>query len=46
MGKFRRTGYGSQGETTGRENATRERLWFSPHCQHPDSSLPLFAGIE
>lgn len=25
-------GYGSQGNTTGRENATRERIWFSPHC--------------
>ena len=24
-------GYGSQGETTGRENAERERIWFSPH---------------
>jgi DNA adenine methylase len=28
-----RGGYGSQGETTGRANAGRERLWFSPHCQ-------------
>ena len=25
-------GYGSQGETTGRENSARERIWFSPHC--------------
>jgi len=25
-------GYGSQGETTGRDNAGRERIWFSPHC--------------
>lgn len=25
-------GYGSQGETTGRDNAARERIWFSPHC--------------
>ncbi len=25
-------GYGSQGSTRGRENATRERIWFSPHC--------------
>jgi len=28
-------GYGSQGKTdglNGRENATRERIWFSPHC--------------
>lgn len=27
-----RGGYGSQGETTGRDNAGRERIWFSPHC--------------
>lgn len=29
-----RGGYGSQGsgETNGRENSTRERIWFSPHC--------------
>jgi DNA adenine methylase len=25
-------GYGNQGETTGRDNAHRERIWFSPHC--------------
>jgi DNA adenine methylase len=25
-------GYGSQGEGRGRDNATRERLWCSPHC--------------
>jgi hypothetical protein len=25
-------GYGSQGETRGRDNATRETLWLSPHC--------------
>ena len=25
-------GYGSQGEGRGRDNAKRERLWFSPHC--------------
>lgn len=28
-------GYGSQGEGRGRENATRERIWFSPHCLVP-----------
>lgn len=27
-----RGGYGSQGEGRGRENAHRERIWFSPHC--------------
>ena len=38
-----RGGYGSQGEGRGRENARRERLWFSPHCMGvaPD----LFAEI-
>lgn len=25
-------GYGSQGNGQGRQNAGRERLWFSPHC--------------
>jgi DNA adenine methylase len=25
-------GYGLQGNTTGRENSPRERIWFSPHC--------------
>jgi hypothetical protein len=25
-------GYGSQGDGAGRENASRERVWFSPHC--------------
>lgn len=27
-----RGGFGSQGEGRGRENASQERLWFSPHC--------------
>jgi DNA adenine methylase len=25
-------GYGSQGDGDGRDNAHRERIWFSPHC--------------
>lgn len=25
-------GFGNQSEKTGRENAAKERLWFSPHC--------------
>jgi len=25
-------GYGTQGEGSGRDNAKRERVWFSPHC--------------
>lgn len=27
-----RGGYGSQGNGSGRENADRERIWFSPYC--------------
>jgi hypothetical protein len=27
-----RGGYGLRGDGNGRENATRERIWFSPHC--------------
>jgi DNA adenine methylase len=27
-----RGGYGSQGDNSARENSTRERIWFSPHC--------------
>ena len=27
-----RGGYGSQGNGSGRDNADRERIWFSPHC--------------
>lgn len=30
-------GYGSQGNGRGRENAARERIWFSPHCLRPPS---------
>ena len=36
-----RGGYGSQGAGRGRENASRERIWFSPHCLKP---LSLFGG--
>lgn len=25
-------GFGNQSNTTGRDNASKERLWFSPHC--------------
>jgi DNA adenine methylase len=28
-------GHGSRGNNLGRENAYRERLWFSPHCLTP-----------
>lgn len=35
-------GYGSQGDGRGRENAGRERIWFSPACLKPPS---LFDGL-
>ena len=28
-------GYGSQGSGRGRDNAGKERIWFSPHCLQP-----------
>ena len=33
-------GYALQGEdgSDGRENRKRERLWFSPHCNHPNAA--------
>lgn len=34
-----RGGYGSQGDGRGRENAARERIWFSPHCPRPAEAL-------
>ena len=33
-------GYGSQGETTGRDNAGKERIWLSPAC------LPLIDAVQ
>jgi hypothetical protein len=30
-----RGGYGSQGDGRGRDNAARERIWFSPACVRP-----------
>jgi hypothetical protein len=38
-----RGGYGSQGNGAGRENAGRERVWFSPHCLGRSVRGPLFA---
>lgn len=35
-------GYGSQGSGKGRENCTRERIWFSPHCIKPIEQGLLF----
>ena len=34
-----RGGYGSQGDGRGRDNAARERIWFSPHCTRPQYGL-------
>lgn len=39
-----RGGYGSQADGRGRSNATRERIWFSPHCLGSHATTPLFAG--
>lgn len=36
-------GYGSQGAGRGRDNAGRERIWFSPHCLARRIAGPLFA---
>jgi len=32
-------GFGSQGSTRGRDNARRERIWFSPACLDPSRRL-------
>jgi len=32
-------GYGSQGEGDGRENAKRERIWYSRHCVREDMGM-------
>ena len=41
-----RGGYGSQGNSTGRENAVRECIWFSPHCLGDHDNLPIFKSYE
>jgi DNA adenine methylase len=38
-------GYGSQGDGRGRDNAKRERIWFSPHCK-PAAQADLFSMGE
>lgn len=38
-----RGGYGSQGDNAARENVTKERIWFSPHCRKQPK---LFAFTE
>lgn len=32
-------GYGSRGNGAGRDNSSRECIWFSPHCLNPQPSL-------
>ena len=34
-------GFGSQGNGKGRENSSKERLWFSPHCLVPQAAATL-----
>jgi hypothetical protein len=41
-----RGGYGSQASGRGRENAGRERIWFSPHCLNPEMMLPLLEAAS
>lgn len=36
-------GYGSQSNKSGRANASRERIWFSPRCERPVNNELLFA---
>jgi hypothetical protein len=42
-------GYGNLGDGAGKENAKRERIWFSPHCIDPAANKPtavsLFAAL-
>jgi hypothetical protein len=38
-------GYGCQGDARGRENASRERIWFSPACLRAEE-LPLLALLS
>jgi DNA adenine methylase len=35
-------GYGNTGNAAGRDNAERERIWFSPHCLDPEGQPELF----
>lgn len=39
-----RGGYGSQSAGRGRENAARERIWFSPHCLADEAPTLFQAG--
>lgn len=39
-------GFGSQGNGSGRANAARERIWFSPHCLEQRRAPSLFDLAE
>ena len=39
-------GYGSQGDGIGRDNAERERIWFSPACLRPERDRTLLDLME
>lgn len=38
-------GFGSRASARGRENAARERIWFSPHCINPAHHTPTFFDL-
>ncbi len=38
-------GFGNQGDGRGRENARRERIWFSPHCVKSDDAVRELWGV-
>ncbi len=38
-------GFGNSGDGDGRENAHRERIWYSPSCEVPETSHTLFDGF-
>jgi len=37
-------GYGLRSDGQGRENSSRERIWFSPHCVKKAAQIDLFAA--
>lgn len=41
-------GYANRSNARGRDNAHRERIWFSPHCLRPDRTIQrgLFDEVE
>jgi hypothetical protein len=39
-------GYAKIGNAKGKENAKKERVWFSPHCLKPSNQTSLFKADE